>query len=458
MSSCLNISPEELKAYKEAGVTRFEIERDFMENGVLRSPRAIKHKLNLINSESNDKWYEWKTQQDQFIDNVEEFDNRTAQDWLFQLSKSLSVESRVITEQEAKDIHTAKQKEYNGESAFFADDIVYFIEGRFTPESVVHEFSHPVIKSLPKEVRDKLYNDLLQDEFFKDIIEDVNELYKGKPSETIKEEVLVRALTKLVGMEELTPKLQTWFDKLMYQIRQGLRRLLGRKVNVGKLQADTTLKGMAEMVAKGDVLELKDKMITGTDVIEYFKDKQKFIESFNNIDLSNEGDARVMMSAIGQIFKAVDQQKADILNDPKMLALSDVFMDELEYTRMQEIQKLQEDNPKLTDADIIDYFSQLKDGTIPEMSKVIEERMGNLMNTLYKVNDIFTIGNKKVDTQRICHPDLAIDVDDVEKARKLVKRLKEDKDFYDMCSEMCKIKYQEIYTLDKYKLKLNNIL
>ena len=68
------------------------------------------------------------------------------------------------------------------------------------------------------------------------------------------------------------------------------------------------------------------------------------------------------------------------------------------------------------------------------------------------------IGNEKVDTQRICHPDLAIDVDDVEKARKLAKRLKEDKDFYDMCSEMSKIKYHEIYTLSKYKLKINNIL
>ena len=68
------------------------------------------------------------------------------------------------------------------------------------------------------------------------------------------------------------------------------------------------------------------------------------------------------------------------------------------------------------------------------------------------------IGNKKVDTQRICHLDLAIDVDDVEKARKLAKRLKEDKDFYDMCSEMSKIKYHEIYTLSKYKLKINNIL
>tara|TARA_R110001592_G_scaffold151192_3_gene377514 strand:+ start:701 stop:1681 length:981 start_codon:yes stop_codon:yes gene_type:complete len=68
------------------------------------------------------------------------------------------------------------------------------------------------------------------------------------------------------------------------------------------------------------------------------------------------------------------------------------------------------------------------------------------------------IGNEKVDTQRICHPDLAVDIDDVEKARKLAKRLKEDKDFYEVCSEISKMMYKEIYTIDKYKEKLNKIL
>tara|TARA_R110002020_G_scaffold2117_3_gene9644 strand:+ start:16423 stop:17403 length:981 start_codon:yes stop_codon:yes gene_type:complete len=68
------------------------------------------------------------------------------------------------------------------------------------------------------------------------------------------------------------------------------------------------------------------------------------------------------------------------------------------------------------------------------------------------------IGNEKVDTQRICHPDLAVDVDDVEKARSLAKRLKEDKDFYKMCSVTSRTMYQEIYTLNKYKTKLNKIL
>ena len=60
------------------------------------------------------------------------------------------------------------------------------------------------------------------------------------------------------------------------------------------------------------------------------------------------------------------------------------------------------------------------------------------------------IGNEKVDTQRICHPNLSVDADDVEKARILAKRLKEDKDFYKMCSETAKQNYKKHYKIDEF--------
>jgi hypothetical protein len=68
------------------------------------------------------------------------------------------------------------------------------------------------------------------------------------------------------------------------------------------------------------------------------------------------------------------------------------------------------------------------------------------------------IGNEKVDTQRVCHPDLSVDVDDVEKARILAKRLKEDQRFYKECSETAKANYQKYYGIDKYKESLKNPL
>ena len=68
------------------------------------------------------------------------------------------------------------------------------------------------------------------------------------------------------------------------------------------------------------------------------------------------------------------------------------------------------------------------------------------------------ISNEKVDTQRICHPDLSVDVDDIEKARALAKRLKVDNKFYKHCSDTSKKMYNDHYNINKYKNKLNNIL
>jgi hypothetical protein len=64
------------------------------------------------------------------------------------------------------------------------------------------------------------------------------------------------------------------------------------------------------------------------------------------------------------------------------------------------------------------------------------------------------IGNEKVDTQNICHPDLSVDNDDVEKARKLAKQLKEDQDFYYHCSKTAKENYNKYYTINEWKKRI----
>lgn len=68
------------------------------------------------------------------------------------------------------------------------------------------------------------------------------------------------------------------------------------------------------------------------------------------------------------------------------------------------------------------------------------------------------IGNILVDTQRICHPELSVDVDDVEKARNLAHKLKNDEEFYNECSKNSKLLYKKHYNIDVWKQKMNNIL
>jgi hypothetical protein len=68
------------------------------------------------------------------------------------------------------------------------------------------------------------------------------------------------------------------------------------------------------------------------------------------------------------------------------------------------------------------------------------------------------IGNKNVDTQRLCHPELSVDVADVESAVQLANRLKDDKDFYNLCSSYAKENYVNHYSEKVWKTKMNKIL
>ena len=63
------------------------------------------------------------------------------------------------------------------------------------------------------------------------------------------------------------------------------------------------------------------------------------------------------------------------------------------------------------------------------------------------------IGNEKVDTQRLCYPELSVDVEDIEKARKLAIQLKSDEDFYKQCSDNAKSNYIKHFHISKFKEK-----
>jgi len=68
------------------------------------------------------------------------------------------------------------------------------------------------------------------------------------------------------------------------------------------------------------------------------------------------------------------------------------------------------------------------------------------------------IGNKFVDTQRICFPELSIDVSDVYSANVLVDKLKNDSTFYEECSNYAKETYLKHFGVESFKNHFNKIL
>jgi hypothetical protein len=65
------------------------------------------------------------------------------------------------------------------------------------------------------------------------------------------------------------------------------------------------------------------------------------------------------------------------------------------------------------------------------------------------------IGYNDVNTQKHLHPDLSVERGDVLAARKLVNKLKSDQDFYNECSLKSKTLYQELYSEQVFKNKIN---
>lgn len=68
------------------------------------------------------------------------------------------------------------------------------------------------------------------------------------------------------------------------------------------------------------------------------------------------------------------------------------------------------------------------------------------------------IGNKDVDTQHTCHPELSVDVCDIDQARYLAKRLKKDSLFYEHCRKTAIENYNKHYNKSLYLSRIINIL
>ena len=64
------------------------------------------------------------------------------------------------------------------------------------------------------------------------------------------------------------------------------------------------------------------------------------------------------------------------------------------------------------------------------------------------------IGYKGLDTQEICHENLSVELGDLQSAKLLAQKLRNDKDFYLYCAEKCKYQYNLHFTEEIFKQKV----
>lgn len=179
------------------------------------------------------------------------------------LSKKIGVDYKIISSDEAKQMLADIEPNYNGKDPFFhSDGKVYIIDGEFTLETPIHEFSHPFVRAIAKKNPDlftKIMKDILESPEGQNIFNLVKKLYPedfndDTPSVKGYEEIAVRALTE-VAKKNINPATGTSFfsaiRRLLLQFKQLFRDVFGRNVNVVDFNENTRLQELADMLTIG---------------------------------------------------------------------------------------------------------------------------------------------------------------------------------------------------------------
>jgi hypothetical protein len=77
------------------------------------------------------------------------------------MARSLKINYAIITPEEAKDLLANRVIGYNGEAAFFFGNTAYFVGENFNLETLLHEFSHPLLGAIRRE-NPELFENLYQ--------------------------------------------------------------------------------------------------------------------------------------------------------------------------------------------------------------------------------------------------------------------------------------------------------
>jgi len=195
------------------------------------------------------------------------------------LSLGLKVGFQNISAEQAARITRNSPTPYNGQPAFYHAGVVYIVGDNININTVLHEFSHPVINGIRMKNRklfDNLYNSLINTVEGKQILDNTLLKYPelANNEDMLKSEVLTYGL-QLSAVNKLTEKIQTEgfesvINKIMAAIKQFIRGIFGNKKGISDIDVNTSLDELGKMLLE-DEIDLSEYDITEDDLIQYGK-------------------------------------------------------------------------------------------------------------------------------------------------------------------------------------------
>ena len=263
------------------------------------------------------------------------------------LALGLNVSYRNVTPEEATEILKERPVPYTGQPGFYHAGVIYTVGENVSLGTTLHEFAHPLLGALRRENKvlfNNLYNTLLSSTEGQAIEKYVQKkypelLYGG---DLFKEEVLAYAL-QLKSLNKINEQIATnGFDRfiamMMKAIKDMLKKVFGTKAVVSKLNVDTTIEQLADMLLTKE-FEYDTVMASKEDVVMYVKSVNEAAENLaKNVSVKalQEGVNRVYLVADGIIQRAKNFKKGT--PEYEMLEQS-IFMDINKNKLIPEVKK-----------------------------------------------------------------------------------------------------------------------
>jgi len=390
MGACEITNKIDFSDFENKGLSLSDVHQHFLETGEVPSPEFLKYKVEQMELENIPVDFVEKN-----IDKPYSFTEKSVSTWLTKLKSALKVNAEIISKAEAREMHTQKGLSYRGQNSFFHNGVAYFIEGTLTPESLIHEFSHPFIKMISStnpELFNSLYDEFSKTEEGKKIIKDVELMYG--PEDLNKEEVLVRALTKMTLETHPDVEFKNFIDKIFFHIKQALRKIIGKGITIHTLSSSTTLKELADILGKGDLVDMNAAIYTDAEVFDYLTDYNDFINQFTEIINNDEYDT--IQNLINETYNVAVAEIKTNTENPLLKNFADALVNDYDNTGLLlEIEK--EMKPFSTKMDLVQAIGRKDAAGLIASQEVVAERLRSLTNNLFKIEKVLTAINENID-------------------------------------------------------------
>lgn len=263
--------------------------------------------------------------------------NARAQEIASKLSEQLGVEYDIVTPEEAQAFTANTQNPWNGEPAFFLGNKVYFVGPYLFTSLVVHEFSHPLVRTIArtnKPLFDTLYNNIKDSQEGQALIQETIKLYPELKDQDIlfREEVIVRALEKeAAGFFEQSTGFRKIIADVLYAIRQMLRRVFGQRADVSKMTPSTSLEDLAKMLAGGGNFTINTEVVDNDDITAYAREQKAEISDMMAVRNTDVQDL------INSVYSTVSKHLTNLKTNKEYDELASILTDEFKRGDLEEI-------------------------------------------------------------------------------------------------------------------------